>query len=67
MRWEYTDLLDAAGINAVSVLANYTAENLLDKLSLINIQKKLVRQLPTLNELNIWIEQAKTLSPVIID
>lgn len=58
---EYSDLLEAAGVDTVVELATRNADNLYDKLVATNEEKKLVRQLPTKAQVAEWVEQAKTL------
>ena len=58
---EYADLLEAAGVDTVTELARRNPKNLYEKLIEVNEQKKLVRQLPSLNQIEKWIEEAKTL------
>ena len=58
---EYSDLLEEAGVDTVVELATRNAENLLVRIYEVNEKKKLVRRLPTLNEIKQWIAQAKTL------
>jgi len=62
---EYSDLLEAAGVDTVVELARRNADNLIQKLAEVNDQKKLVRRLPVLSQVEQWIEQAKTLPRVI--
>ncbi|MBN1195860.1 MAG: DUF4332 domain-containing protein [Candidatus Aminicenantes bacterium] len=59
---EYSDLLEAAGVDTVPELAQRKAENLYAKMSEVNKSKKLVRQLPGANQVAKWIEQAKSLN-----
>jgi predicted flap endonuclease-1-like 5' DNA nuclease len=58
---EYSDLLEAAGVDTVPELAKRKAENLVKKIVEVNTAKKLVRKLPTLDQVVNWIEQAKKL------
>ncbi len=58
---EYADLLETAGVDTVPELAQRNPENLHKKMAAINAEKKLVRQLPGLNQVRGWIEQAKRL------
>ena len=58
---EYADLLEESGVDTVAELAKRVPENLHAKLGEVNEQKKLVRRLPTLNEVKQWIEEAKKL------
>ena len=58
---EYSDLLEAAGVDTVVELANRKFENLHPKLVETNKEKKLVRQLPSLKQVQSWVENAKKL------
>jgi predicted flap endonuclease-1-like 5' DNA nuclease len=58
---EYADLLEAAGVDTVPELAQRNPENLYHKLSEVNQEKELVRQLPSQTQVKDWIEQAKQL------
>ena len=62
---EYSDLLEAAGVDTVPELAQRVAENLHKKLVEVNEQKKIVRQLPTPAQVADWVEQAKKLPRII--
>lgn len=62
---EYSDLLEAAGVDTVAELANRKPENLLDAITKTNESKKLVRQLPSLDGVKAWIAHAKQLPKVI--
>ena len=62
---EYSDLLEAAGVDTVPELANRNAQHLLEKMTATNMEKKLVRRLPVLSQVENWIEQAKVLPRVI--
>ena len=63
--WEYADLLEEAGVDTVPELAQRNAANLHQKLEEINEQKKLVRRLPSENQVADWVAEAKTLPRVI--
>ena len=58
---EYSDLLEAAGVDTVPELAQRNAENLFQKLVAANQEKKRVRKLPTQAQVGDWVEQAKAL------
>lgn len=58
---EYSDLLEAAGVDTVPELAQRKAENLFQKMVDLNAAKKLVRKLPALSQVQSWVEQAKKL------
>ncbi len=58
---EYSELLEAAGVDTVAELARRNAENLTAKMEEVNAAKNLVRRLPTLSEVEKWIAHAKEL------
>ncbi len=58
---EYSDLLEAAGVDTVVELSKRVPENLHAKILEVNAEKSLVRRAPTLNEVKQWVEEAKTL------
>ena len=58
---EYSDLLEAAGVDTVPELAQRNAENLHAKTEEVNAAKNLVRRAPSLSEITGWITQAKDL------
>lgn len=62
---EYSDLLEAAGVDTVPELAQRSPENLMKKLVEVNEEKKLVRHLPTLTQVTDWVDQAKKLPRII--
>ena len=62
---EYSDLLEEAGVDTVPELAQRTAENLYAKMVETNLEKKLVRQLPSQRQVADWVEQAKTMPRMI--
>lgn len=62
---EYSDLLEEAGVDTVVELAQRKPENLLAKMAEINEQKKLVRRLPVLSQVESWVAQAKELPRIV--
>ena len=58
---EYSDLLENSGVDTVPELAQRNPANLLAKMTAVNAERKLVRRLPTQNEVNRWVEHAKVL------
>ena len=62
---QYADLLEVAGVDTVPELAQRNAENLLEKMSEINSEKKLVRVLPSQKAVTDWVAQAKSLPRVV--
>jgi predicted flap endonuclease-1-like 5' DNA nuclease len=62
---EYSELLEAAGVDTVKELRNRRADNLAVKMAEVNTSRKLTRAVPTEKAVSGWIEQARTLEPVI--
>ncbi|MEJ5221556.1 MAG: DUF4332 domain-containing protein [Tepidiforma sp.] len=62
---EYSDLLEAAGVDSVKELAQRRPENLHAKLLEVNEAKKLVRQAPSLSAVEKWVAEAKTLPAAV--
>ena len=62
---EYSELLEAAGVDTVKELRNRNPENLAQAIADANATKKLVRQLPSAKHCQKWVAHAKTLVPMI--
>jgi predicted flap endonuclease-1-like 5' DNA nuclease len=62
---EYSDLLEATGVDTVKELAYRRPDNLHKALLETNSKKHLVRRAPSLNEIKSWVKQAKTLPPAV--
>jgi predicted flap endonuclease-1-like 5' DNA nuclease len=62
---EYSDLLEAAGVDTVRELANRRPDNLHQTLLKVNGSKRLVRRPPALVEVERWVKNARELVPVI--
>ncbi len=58
---EYSDLLEAAGVDTVKELRNRNPNNLFNTLQRVNEEKRLVRRVPYLSEVEAWIKAAKEL------
>lgn len=58
---EYSELLEAAGVDTVPELAQRNAANLTRAMEEVNAQKKLTRRVPTETEVAKWIAHAKEL------
>jgi predicted flap endonuclease-1-like 5' DNA nuclease len=58
---EYSDLLEAAGVDTVVELSRRNPENLHSTLVGINEVKALVKRVPTLSSVEDWVDQAKSL------
>ena len=68
---EYSDLLEAAGVDTVKELRTRNAENLTAAMVACNenhvrtTKKSIVRRTPSVSEVTRWIDHAATLDPVI--
>jgi predicted flap endonuclease-1-like 5' DNA nuclease len=62
---EYSDLLEEAGVDTVVELAQRNSTYLYEKVVEVNRQKKLVRKLPTQEQVDDWVKQAKKLPRVV--
>ncbi|QBR82959.1 DUF4332 domain-containing protein [Legionella israelensis] len=62
---EFAELLVSTGIESAAALAKSDAEHLLEELKLANQKIRLVKHMPSLNQLETWIEQAKTLPEIV--
>ena len=58
---EFSELLEAAGVDTVPELANRNPANLVAAMTKINEEKKLTRRVPTEAEVSKWVAQAKEL------
>jgi predicted flap endonuclease-1-like 5' DNA nuclease len=62
---EYSDLLEAAGVDTVKELKHRNPANLTKALAEANEKGEYVRALPTEKVVAKWIEQAKELPPIV--
>ena len=62
---QYSDLLEASGVDTVVELAARKPEHLAKKMAEVNEAKKFVRQLPSEKQVAEWIEHAKSLPRAI--
>ena len=62
---QYSELLEAAGVDTVKELRNRRPDNLQAKMAEINAAKKLVRSVPSLSAVTKWVAEAKALAPVL--
>ena len=62
---EYSDLLEASGVDTVKELRTRNVTNLTAKMAEINTKKRLVRRLPTESMVERWVTEAKKLNPVV--
>ena len=62
---EYSDLLEASGVDTIKELRRRNAANLLTAMVEINKKKNLVRRLPTEAMVQRWVDHAKDLEPIV--
>lgn len=62
---EYSELLEAAGVDTVKELRNRNVTNLTKALGDTNTRRKMVRLLPSEKAVARWVAQAKTLAPLM--
>ena len=62
---EYSDLLEEAGVDTIKELRNRNPTNLYNAIKKINIEKHLVRRLPSPKDVEQWVKEAKTLKPLV--
>ncbi|HET20134.1 MAG TPA: DUF4332 domain-containing protein [Chromatiales bacterium] len=61
----FSDLLEAAGVDTVKELATRRADNLHARIVEVNAAEQRAARLPTLEDVQGWIDQAKALDPKI--
>jgi len=62
---EYAELMQASGVDTVKELRNRNAENLAAKMAEVNAEKELTRRVPSASVVTGWVDEAKTLDPVV--
>jgi predicted flap endonuclease-1-like 5' DNA nuclease len=62
---EYSDLLKEAGVDTIKELRNRNPTNLYETIKRINVDKRLVRRLPSAKDVEHWVKEAKTLKPLV--
>lgn len=62
---EYSELLEAAGVDTVKALKTRNPVNLAKAMAEINAKRKLVRLAPSAKTVAKWVEQAKTIPPMM--
>ena len=60
---QFSELLEAAGVDTVKELRRRVAENLQPKLEEVNAEKNLCNRVPSVKEVQKMIDQAKELEP----
>ena len=62
---QFSELLEAAGVDTVPELGQRNAENLQAALAKANEEKKLAKTTPSLSQVTNWIAEAKSLTKIV--
>lgn len=62
---QFAEILEAAGVDTVKELRHRNATNLVMKMTEVNEQRKLVRRIPSIDEVQKMIDQAAKLPPIL--
>jgi predicted flap endonuclease-1-like 5' DNA nuclease len=62
---QFAELLEAAGVDSVKELRHRNAENLAKAMGEVNAKKKLTRAVPSVSQVQRWIDAAKTTEPAV--
>ena len=62
---EFSELLEAAGVDTVKELRTRNADNLADKMREVNAARRLTRTTPSAKSVQKWVSHAARLDPVI--
>jgi ribosomal protein L21 len=62
---EFSDLLEASGVDTVRELATRVPANLQAKMAEVNEEKNLTRRAPSVAEVEKWVAEAKSLPPMV--
>ena len=62
---QFSELLEAAGVDTVKELRNRKPDNLTEKMKEVNARKRLTRATPSVAKVAAWITQAKSLKPAV--
>jgi predicted flap endonuclease-1-like 5' DNA nuclease len=62
---QFAELLEAAGVDTVKELRTRNAGNLAGRMAEVNAEKKLTRVVPTETMVAGWIEEAKSMAPIL--
>jgi chlorosome envelope protein I len=64
--FSWSELLEASGVDTVPELAQRNPSNLYTKMQEVNKLKKLVQQLPSVDQVKAWVDQAKKLPRILV-
>lgn len=62
---QYSELLEAAGVDTVKELCKRNAENVAIKMKQVNLRKRVARTVPSAPMVQQWISKAKKMKPLI--
>ena len=62
---QFSELLEGAGVDTVKELRNRNAENLAAKMAEVNEEKNLCKTSPSSKVVSKWVEEAKSLEPMV--
>ncbi len=62
---QFSELLEAAGVDTVKEFRNRVAANLVPKMKEVNDEKHLTKVVPTVDQVQAMIDQAKELPPMV--
>jgi predicted flap endonuclease-1-like 5' DNA nuclease len=62
---QFSELLEAAGVDTVKELRNRNADNLAKKMAEVNAEKHLTRRTPPSSLVERWVADAKSLTPIM--
>lgn len=62
---QFAELLEGAGVDTVKELRNRNPENLAEKMASVNDELHLCKTSPNASMVSDWVEQAKTLPPMV--
>lgn len=62
---QFSELLEAAGVDTVKELRNRNAANLAQKMAEVQKAKKITRAAPAESQVTRWVEEAKKLDPMV--
>ena len=62
---QFSELLEASGVDTVPELAQRNAANLTAKMGEVNTEKNLANRAPSESEVEKWIEEAKSLPKIV--
>ena len=63
---KYSALLELAGVNSVTDLSTRNARNLSKMLGSVNMERNVVRRTPPVKTIEIWVNTAETLEPIVV-